>query len=742
MKTIKRAAGAAALMSSVSALAVAGLAITSPALAQEQSATDQAPREVITVTARRREESLQDVPVAVSALGATRLAETGAVDITELGEQTPNATVQVARGSNTTLISFIRGVGQQDPLWGFEPGVGLYVDDIYIARPQGAVLDIYDVDRIEVLRGPQGTLYGRNTIGGAIKYVTRRLGDEPTFFTRLAYGSYNQFDVILSGSAPLAEGLAVGGSIAQFRRDGYGENLTTGQDHYNKDIVAGRFTAEFEPHSDLFFRFSYDRLEDDSNPRHGHRTLPGPVSGAPVLDNIYDTEAGIQGENSLTTQGASLTGEWRANDMFTFKSITAWREGDTVTVIDFDGTPDPTLDIPAFYADEQFTQEFQLLFDAGRFQGVAGVYYLDSRAEGAFDTIVGNLGVNIANGGSVETTSWAAFADVSFDITDRLSGSVGARYTRDEKTGTVFRATYLGLDRSPLNGGADRAPLVQNTDYTNTREFSQFTPRVSLSYRFSPDYTGYASYSQGFKSGGFDMRGDAAATPNTVEGYDPETVDAFEIGLKGNLMNGRVQFSSALFYSDYSDQQVTTQVPIEGGIASFVDNVGTSTIYGAEFEGSIFLTDNLSANFALGYLEASFDEFIRFNVDTGEFEDISDLVVFQNAPKWTGYLGVTWRGDLAGGDLAITPSVSFRSSYNQFEFPNPTLDEDGYALVDIAALWTSPNDRWTVGAFGRNLTDAQYRIGGYNFLGAAFDDSVSAFYGPPRTFTVQLGYRF
>ncbi|TRO94305.1 TonB-dependent receptor [Glycocaulis profundi] len=737
MKTIRRAASAAALLSSVSMLAVAA-----PALAQETTADAGRATEIITVTARRREESLQDVPVAVSALGAQRLEETGALDITDLGEQTPNATVQIARGSNTTLISFIRGVGQQDPLWGFEPGVGLYVDDVYVARPQGAVLDIYDVERIEVLRGPQGTLYGRNTIGGAIKYVTRRLDDQPQGSLRAAYGSHNQIDLVASGSAPLAEGFAIGGSIARFTRDGYGTNLTTGQDHYNKDIIAGRISAEMTPHPDVFIRFAYDRLEDDSNPRHGYRTLPGALPGSDVLDDIYDTRAGAQGDNSVMTQGASLTAEWQASDMFTFKSITAWREGDTVTVIDFDGTPSPTLDIPAFYRDDQFTQEFQLLFDAGRFQGVAGVYYLDGTAEGAFDTIAGLLGVNIANGGSVETESFAAFADVSFDITDRLSASVGARWTRDEKTGTVFRATYLGTERSPLNGGPDRDPLIQNTDYTNTRTFSEFTPRVSLSYRIDPNYTAYASYSQGFKSGGFDMRGDALATPDTVNGYNPETVDAWEAGLKGRAFDGLMQFSAAAFYSDYQDQQVTTQVPTATGIASFVDNVGQSTIYGAEFEGALFLTDFLTANFSVGYLEASFDEFIRFNLTTGEFEDISDQVVFQNAPKWTGYFGLTWRTDVMGGDLAVTPSVSFRSSYNQFEFPNPLLDQNGYTLVDLSALWTSPDQRWTVGAFGRNLTDEEYRIGGYNFLGAQFDDSVSAFYGPPRTFTVQLGYRF
>lgn len=696
----------------------------------------------IVVTARRREESLREVPVAVTALGSERLELTGAADITVLQQQTPNATVQVARGSNSTLISFIRGVGQQDPLWGFEPGVGLYVDDVYIARPQGAVLDIFDIERIEVLRGPQGTLYGRNTIGGAIKYVTSRLAPEPELMLRGAVGSYGQVDLIASGSAPLGDTFRIGAAIASYDRDGFGQNLTTGAEHYDKDVLAGRFSAEWAPASDLFFRFAYDRVEDNSNARHGHREVAGAGPGADVLPSVYDTRSGLGDDNSVVTEGLSLTAEWAINDLLTFKSITAHREGRTDTVIDFDGTPSPTLDIPAYYADDQFTQEFQLLFNGARWQGVAGVYYLDGHAEGAFDTIVGNLGVSIGNGGYVDTESYAVFADFSFDLSDRLRLAVGARYTEDEKTGFVNRATYLGVGQTPLTGGPAAAPLVQNTLYTNTRSFSQFTPRVSVSYDLTDDLTGYASYSQGFKSGGFDMRGDAAATPDTVDGYDPETVDSYELGLKGYAFDRRLTFSSALFYADYQDQQVTTQVPTATGIASFVDNVGASTMYGAELEGSLWLTDFLTANFAVGYLRAEFEEFIRYNLGTGLYEDISDQVVVQNAPRWSGYLGLTWTGDVMGGQLAVTPSVSYRGEFSQFEFPNPILDQDGYALVDLSAVWTSPDRRWQLALHGKNLTDEEYRTGGYNFPGPVFGDSISAFYGPPRTWTAALQVRF
>ena len=727
----------AALMAGAAWSAMAGMAAAQDAPAQEPEATSV---DEIVVTARRRDEVLKDVPVAVSALSEARLEQTGAADITALQQQTPNATVQVARGSNSTLIAFIRGVGQQDPLWGFEPGVGLYVDDVYVARPQGAVLDVFDVERIEVLRGPQGTLYGRNTVGGAIKYVTSRLSQDAELELKGSYGSFNQVDFLAMGSLPVTDSLRVGAAMARYTRDGYGENLNTGAETYDKDVTAFRASAEFTPNDDVFVRLSYDKLADDSAPRHGHREVAGVGPGAGIPASVYDTYAGIGDENSVETEGYSMTVQGRVSDSWTLKAIAARREGRTDTVIDFDNTPAPTLDIPAFYEDEQTTLELQALFDYDRIQGVMGLFYLDGRAAGAFDTILGNAGIVIGTGGFVETSSVSAYADVNLDLTERLHLSLGARYTIDDKTGDVFRANYLGATRSPLTGGTVRAPLLLRTDYTNSKTFDKFTPRVALSYDFSDEITGYASYSQGFKSGGFDMRGDAIFTPNTVNGYEPETVDSYEMGLKGRV--GPLSFSSAVFYNEYQDQQVTTQVPAIGGIASFVDNVGSSTFYGAEFEGSLFLMDGLTANFAVGYLNSDFEEFLRYNLALGVYEDISDQVVLQNAPEWTGYLGLTWTGDVAGGELVVIPSVSWRDDYSQFEFPNPILDQEGFALVDLSATWTAPNDRLVFGLYGKNLTDEEYRVGGYNFVGALFNNSVIGYYGPPRTVTASVTVKF
>lgn len=720
-----------------------------PAYAQDADATaatsaDEGDGEIV-VTARRRDESLQDVPVAVTAISGDALDRQGAVDITALQKQTPSLTMQVARGSNSTLIGFIRGIGQQDPLWGFEPGVGIYVDDVYIARPQGAVLDIFDVERIEVLRGPQGTLYGRNTIGGAVKYVTKKLGHEFSGKAKLAYGSYDQIDAIGQVTVPLGDSFSIGGAVARYKRDGFGKNLTTGAEHYDKDVIAARVSAEFDNSNGIFLRLAGDYTDDKSNARHGHREVGnGGVAVFEPTDDVYDTRAGLGDKNRVKTKGVSLTGEFELNDALTFKSISAYRKGKTNTLIDFDNTASPILDVPAFYKDEQFSQELQLVYEGDSLQGVFGLYYLDAKASGAFDTVVGAANLTILTSGQVKTKSYAAFADFNYDISDQLKLSVGGRYTSDKRTGTVYRQNFTGI-KSPEFGNSAAVAGLLRTNYTNSRTDDQFTPRVSLSYLPSDNLTLYASYGKGFKSGGFDMRGDALFTPDTVNGYAPEKVDSYELGLKGAFLDRTLFVNAAAYYSDYKDQQITSQIPYSPpftGIASFVDNVGKSKIKGFELETRIVPSRNFSVVATFSYTDAKFKEFITYDPITASYIDVSDQRAFQNTPKYTFSFAPTWSTDLAGGTFSITPSISHRSAYHQFEIPNALLDENGYELIDASASWTSGNDKFRLSVHGRNLANEKYKIGGYSFPGALYGNSIIGFYGPPRTFTVSGEYKF
>ena len=363
--------------------------------------------------------------------------------------------------------------------------MGLYVDDVYINRPQAAVLDIYDVERVEVLRGPQGTLYGRNTIGGAIKYVTARCRPVSAK-VRATYGSYDQADLVVSASAPLGDNLRIGASGARLSRGGFGDNLVqAGVENYNKDVWAARGTIEFES-GRLFARLSGDYVKDDSDPRQGTRLIPSLLTGAPVLDDVYDTRAGLDViPQEVEAYGGGLNLEYEVSDTVTLKSITGYREDKSSTPIDFDSLPAADLDVPAIYENDQFSQELQLLYEGDRLSGVLGAYYLDANAFTAFDValfttgdLIGLPGLNAQTLGDVGTKTWSIFGDFTYDLTDRISLSLGGRYTSDKRTSRVLRTTFIG-GFSDLFGPSDAIPIAVTSDFNGSETFKKFTPRAS-----------------------------------------------------------------------------------------------------------------------------------------------------------------------------------------------------------------------------------------------------------------------
>ncbi len=739
---------AALLCAGVSGFAIHGGSV---AFAQTEPTAEE---DAIVVTARRREESLQDVPIAVSSYSEAQLAASGAQDITAISQTTPNVTLENSRATNSTLTAFIRGVGQQDPIAGFEQGVGIYLDDVYLNRPQGAVLDVYDLERIEVLRGPQGTLYGRNTIGGAVKYVTRRIdADDATLRTRLAVGSFNQTDVVLSGSVPITDTFRLGGAVASLNRDGFGTNLTTGEENYNKDVFAARVSAEWEPTADLLFRISADHIEDNSAPRQGHRLLASAISGSSPLSNVYDTEAGITVSsplhgNSVEGTGGQLQIDWSPTDALTFRSITAYRHDKSEAPIDFDSTAARTIDAPAIYTNEQFSQELQLIYEGDRLTFVGGAYYLDANAFNAFDVLF--TSATSFTLGDVDTRTWAIFGELTWNLTDALSLTLGGRYTEDERTTHVQRNTYLGV-YSPYFGNAAAVNITPtlivggqqvSPNFHGSRTDEAFTPRVILAWEANDDLNLYASYSQGFKGGGFDPRGDFT-NADVRQGFLPEFVDSYELGAKASLWDGRVRINSDVFFAEYSDVQIPGSVIVVGPPVSFVGtvtNAGAAEIYGLEFEGTAQFTDALSAALSFGYIQAEYTEFVVGGVDLSSQRDV------QNTPDWTGSGSLTYAIPLqigpTPGRLAFTGSAAYRGETQQFELAIPLLDQPDYWLYDASIYWTSDNDRWRVGVYGRNLADERYITSGYNFPGAATDNSVLAFYGNPRTISAAVELRF
>jgi iron complex outermembrane receptor protein len=508
------------------ALAASALTPLTAYAQEDAAATPEASEErrfgPVVVTAQRREENLLDVPLSVSAFSGDLLADLGVQTLDEVGKISPNVTLEVSRGTNNTLSAFIRGVGQQDPVSGFESGVGIYVDDVYLNRPQGAVLEVYDVERIEVLRGPQGTLYGRNTIGGAVKYVTKGLADEPTFKARGVYGSYNQADIVASGSLPLSDTVRVGAGVAFFNRDGFGDNLVTGEENYNKDVAAYRLSAEWDVTDKFQLRIAGDYMNDESNARQGHRLIPDLAAPFtyPVLDSEYDTRAGLNAvKQEVEVKGASFVAEYAVNENITLKNILAYREDEGTSPIDFDSLPDVDVDVPAIYTNDQLSNEFQIAWSGDRLNGIVGAYYLDANSDTVFDVGLFTTGqlLNVINSttaftgftaqtfGEVSTETWSVFADFTYDLSDQLSVAVGGRYTEDERASTVLRRNYVG-GFSEFFGGSG-VPIATTSNFTGSAKFDDFSPRVSLTYKPVDDHTLYATYAQGFKGGSFDPRG-------------------------------------------------------------------------------------------------------------------------------------------------------------------------------------------------------------------------------------------
>ena len=740
----------------------------------------------VVVTARRRSERLLDTPVAVTAFSGDKLEKSGAIDLTDIQNTVPNTTLKDSRGTNSTLTAFIRGVGQQDPVAGFEAGVGVYLDDVYLNRPQASVLDIYDVERIEVLRGPQGTLYGRNTIGGAVKYVTKRLPDKPSLSLRGTFGSYGEADGIISVSTPIGSLFKVGLSGARLTHGGFGRNLNLGIDNYDKNLWAGRGSIEFtSPDSRLFVRITGDYTDDNSDARNGHRLIPGLVSGAPVLANVFDTQAGLNSpRENVQAGGVSISATGELTDHLTLRSISAYRADRSLTPIDFESLPAVDVDVPAIYRNEQTSQEFQLLWKSHKLNGILGYYYLGAKASTVFDVLlfttspVALPGLDALTSGDVRTETHSIYADFTYDFSPKLSLAVGGRYTWDQRKSFIFRQNFL--NGPTVSFGGNPTPLGgPSTNFRGTANFKRFTPRASLSYKPTPDQLFYFTYSEGFKGGGFDPRGSGTSAPisDPAAGrtfhdiynfllFRPESVRSYELGWKGAAFARRLNWALDGFYTDYTDVQIPGSVgAVVNGVPTFIGittNAAKATLKGVELETNAVLARRWAGpgstiTFAgtLGYIDARYDRFIG---PTGV--DISNARVFQNTPEWTlsGTLGAAL--PVAGGDLTASSTVSYRSLTHQFETASPFLDQPGYALVDGNLVYAFGHGRYSIGLHAKNLTDKRYITAGYQFLSTSIagvpnrtangnvistlgrEGIATSFYGPPRQLLVTLTAKF
>ncbi len=713
--------------------------------AQDAAPSEPASGEAVTldavqVTARKREETLQEVPVAVTAFTAETLDKLNIRDISDLDAQVPNLTIYAARGSSSTVTAYIRGVGQSDPLWGVDPGVGIYLDDVYIARPQGALLDVFDVERIEVLRGPQGTLYGKNTVGGAIKYISRGLPTETSGNASVTVGNYGQLDVKASIGGSIDERDALRGriAVASLSRDGFGENTVTNQDVSDKEILAVRGQVGAYVTDDLNFQFAFDWMEDQSGVRGAKMLSPNRFTPLyQPLDDRYDVRNGMPNVNDTTLKGISATANWRINDSWTTKFVTAKRESDTETNIDFDTTPQTIADVKAFYRDQQVSNELQLNFDAGgSHRGVLGVYQFTGEAGGqVLNNFFGLLFGDTQ--GTVFTDSIAVYGDWSFDVTEKFNVDVGIRYTDEDKRAKVLNRGYTN--------GTFTVPTNTVANFDKTINFTNVAPKISLGYQLNEDVLLYALATRGFKSGGYNIRAQATAVPRSAEPFDDEVVDSFEAGAKMSFFDQRLFLNLSAFHNKYEDIQLSVFTSYDSDNTGSLDaffgdftNAGSGTVNGLEIEYQWLPTRNwlVSGNFA--FLDAKYDEFIYLG------QNIADEQEFTNAPEFSGAVNVEYRTDLAsGGNLSARVGYSYQDDVVATTEIVRTgalpITQDAYGLVNAGVIWNT-GGAWSFSLQGSNLTDKEYRTTGYN-LNAALG-VVTGFYGPPRQYSLTARYEF
>ena len=765
-------AGAAGIASLAAPVAAQDNAAAAEAAAP---AADEAPADSgdILVTARRRSERLLDVPVAVSAFDQADLQRTQALDLSGLQAAAPNLNLVQGRGSAASANIFIRGLGQPDALQTFDPAVGIYVDGVFFSRIQGALLGLFDVERIEVLRGPQGTLYGKNTTGGAISIVSRKpdLNDVRAAGSAMV-GSYDQ--VVLNGyvSAPIMTDRVALSLAGQWdKRDGIVTDPRTGRKYNDRDSLTARgiLRVQATERFELILSGDYNRQRNAltlgyatapllrTNFTLGAQTL---VPAQPYGAYNYQASTSFTGNEGqkLDHWGGSITANVDLSDALTLSSITAWRKLQPDLFIDIDATQAQLGDVFVGIDQRQFSQELQLKWDTDTFRGVFGLFYLNENIRSnqiAFANDLFAFGAlpltfqRVIND-EQNTKSYAAFGQATYDLTDRLSITGGLRYTKEDRRYDRFTTTSSTL--GALNNLTFRFPgsLPAPLNLDNDISFDAWTPSVTLSFKPGANSQIYASASRGFKSGGFNGRANGLGdltlvvngAPTLVTNFAPEKVWTYETGAKASFADGRVYFAANVFYSDFKDFQARVG---GGAVGVFpVLNAGKMSIWGAEVEAVVKPTKAWTVRTSLGYLDAQYDEFNdgrrapAFSCNpTGT--RITCEPAF--APPITFNVASDYRIDLGGaGSLTVGGDARFVDKHYLSVDNRPGLVEDGYWLANAFVRFDDASRRFYVQGGVKNLFEELYKTDGQEF--SSVGNIQTVYYGDPRTWNLTVGFNF
>jgi iron complex outermembrane receptor protein len=719
-----------------------------------QSARGTTQVEEVVVTARRRAENIQDTPVSVTAISPTQLEAAAAPNIQDLEGLTPNLVIDANNVSPNSASIAIRGISFEDIEKSFDPAVGVLLDGVYLGTNNGALLNFFDFESVEILRGPQGTLFGRNTSGGVINIRRSRPTGELGARARLVIGDYGRLDQQVVVNAPIQpDRLAIKGFYFSNKLDGFYENPIKRRD-------SGRQKSESFGASLLFT--PTDTFDALLTVEHGHdggevvvsafnrntdliclRLPLGPggalvrVTGIPEEqcnrqggEDLYTDFTNDSNDTSLNRDAVTLEANLELGNV-TLTSVTGYIGTDENVFWDVDGTSITFFATQRKQDYHQFSQEFRAAGDIGEtINYVAGLYYFHSEYTLFQDTRLGAFlgGARSTQNAAHNAQSYAVFADVDWKVTDRLRLSVGGRYTQDRKK---LANSFVGQFRTSASDS-----------------WQEFTPRVSLDYRFTDDILAYASYARGYRSGGFNGRSSTAIS--SITPYDPEIVSSYEAGLKTTSFDNRLTLNVAAFHTKYDDKQEEIVVPTPGGAnpqETLVSNAASATIKGLEFDATAVPVDNLTVRASLGLLDAEYDEFPSRG-PTGAPIDLSTLTL-RRTPEITGSISGDYEIPTSFGDFMLSAQYRYIDEYQTTISRAPGIvpfTNDPRGLTDVqhnveASIGYSretPQGKLRLAVFGRNLLDDRGLSSALPVAGLFTFGSPRS----PRTYGVELGFEF
>ena len=733
-------------------LVIAITAAALPAVAQQPRAT----LEEIVVTAEHREASLQDTQISLSAFSADNIAEMGISNGLDLGQYVPNLNAQAFVGGRTGVSYNIRGIGNAETLITFDPAVSVYIDGVLIAKNTGSLLDVLELERVEVLRGPQGTLYGRNTMGGAVNYITKKPHDTFEGSVKATLGRYGQQDfrgmlnVPLLGADSAIGELNMRVSAAKLERDGIQKNRYENAPQSElgtRDREVAMLHLQWRPIDAVSVVYSYDRTRIDERPEAPWITSINPDSPvgqlvAPYLARESTRPSGGQYNDPFSAitdvDGHALTIAWDLTENMTLHSLTGYREMSNFGEQDAEGSPLPLIYTRDVQENESISQEFRLVGTAldNRLDYSAGLFYMDEKGDVFNETrVMGNPGVNLAK---YRNEAWAVYGQVTYAFTDRLNTTFGIRYTEEDRE--MEKAGIDGI----LYG---RPPFLSDIRATNpgavypkaSGSFNNVSPMASVSYNWTDDLMTYFKVSSGYQSGGFNARDETVE--DFQNGFDEETIIAYELGMK-STWDSRYQVNAALWFSDYDDKRVNQFNPAT--LASIQRNAGAVEIWGVELELLAQLTDHLQAGLNYGHVDHKFETYDTVDPATGATIDLSDRSNFPYSARNSASAHLSYEVPMDWALFRARIDWSYRDNMT-FLVPKPERNSSGplhlwNARISFDEISGPGDTSMRVSLWGKNLTNEGYWNFGVNLYETfGFDFNT---YGEPRTFGVDLELSF